>query len=42
MDGVFGRDNLGQLYGELGMADETLDDVTYSACALELPGAGPI
>jgi len=34
--------DLGQLYSDLGMADETADDVMHSVCDPELPGAGEV
>jgi hypothetical protein len=34
--------DLDQLYSELGMADETPDDVMHSACNPELPDAGEV
>ena len=34
--------DLDQLYGELGMFDETPDDVMHSVCDPELPDAGEV
>jgi hypothetical protein len=34
--------DLGQLYSDLGIADETPDDVVHSVCDPELPEAGEV
>ena len=34
--------DLDQLYGELGMEDETADDVMHSVCDPQLPDAGDV
>jgi hypothetical protein len=34
--------DLDQLYSDLGMADEVLDDVMHSVCDPELPDAGEV
>jgi hypothetical protein len=35
-------DDLDQLYSDMGMADETSDDVMHSVCNPELPDAGTV